>query len=158
MRRFILQDEQWLEQPIAEVFAFFAQAQNLQAITPPWLGFRILTPQPIPMQAGTQILYRIHWRRLPVRWLTRIERWEPPFRFVDVQLRGPYALWHHTHEFVPHAGGTRVRDCVHYALPLGPVGGLLHRLLVRRDLEAIFAYRARRVNELFARRTEKRKE
>ena len=86
---------------------------------------------------------------MPLRWVTEIAEWQPPFRFVDVQLRGPYALWHHTHAFEAHAGWTRMRDCVRYALPLGPLGRLVHRRFVRRDLEAIFDYRARKVSEAF---------
>jgi ligand-binding SRPBCC domain-containing protein len=149
VRTFLLQREQWLPRPIDEVFAFFADAANLEALTPPWLGFRILSPGPITMRVGTPIVYRIRWRWLPLRWLTEIEEWQPPSSFVDVQRRGPYALWRHTHGFESRAGGTRMWDRVEYALPLGPLGLLLHRLFVRRDLEAIFAYRAIRVEELF---------
>jgi ligand-binding SRPBCC domain-containing protein len=149
VRTFLLQYEQWIPTPIDEVFAFFADAVNLETITPPWLGFRILSPGPITMRAGTLITYRLRWRGLPLRWLTEIEEWEPPFHFVDAQRRGPYALWHHTHSFEAHAGGTRMWDRVQYALPLGPLGVLMHRLAVRRDVEAIFAYRANRVNEIF---------
>jgi ligand-binding SRPBCC domain-containing protein len=149
VRSFLLQRDQWIPRPIEEVFAFFADAANLEAITPPWLGFRILSPEPIAMRAGTLIAYRLRWRRLPLRWVTEIEEWEPPFRFVDVQRQGPYALWHHSHSFEAHAGGTRMRDRVRYALPLGPLGLLMQRLAVRRDVEAIFAYRASRVNEIF---------
>ncbi len=139
-----------MPRPVDEVFAFFADAANLEAITPPWLRFRLLSPGPIAMRPGALIFYRLYWGWLPLRWVTEIEEWQPPFRFVDVQLRGPYALWHHTHSFEPHEGGTLMRDEVRYALPLGPLGRLMHRLLVRRDLEAIFDYRARKVSEVFA--------
>ena len=128
-----------------EVFGFFADAANLEAITPPWLRFRIVTPKPIHMAAGTLIEYRLALHRIPIRWLTRIEVWEPGERFVDVQLRGPYRLWHHTHSFEARDGGTLVRDRVRYALPLGPLGELAHRALVRRDLERIFDFRHERV-------------
>jgi ligand-binding SRPBCC domain-containing protein len=141
--------EQWIARPVEEVFAFFADATNLEAITPPWLRFRILSPAPIAMGAGALIFYRLRWGRLPLRWVTRIEEWQPPSRFIDVQLRGPYALWHHTHSFEPHEDGTLMRDRVRYALPLGPLGRLTHRLFVRRDLEAIFDYRARKVSDFF---------
>jgi ligand-binding SRPBCC domain-containing protein len=154
VRIFLLQREQWIPRPIDEVFAFFADAANLEAITPPWLGFRILSAMPIPMGVGASIVYRLRWRRFPLRWTTEIEEWEPPFRFVDVQRRGPYALWHHAHSFESHEGGTGMQDHIRYALPLGPLGTLTHRLVVRRDLEAIFAYRARRVNEIFGGRIE----
>jgi ligand-binding SRPBCC domain-containing protein len=150
MRRWSLQREQWLARPIDEVFAFFADAKNLEAITPPWLGFRILTPEPILIGAGTLIHYRLRWHGLPLRWLTEIAEWNPPRSFVDVQRRGPYALWHHTHQFEPHKDGTWMRDFVRYALPLGLLGSLMHRLIVRRNLEAIFDYRARKVSEIFS--------
>jgi ligand-binding SRPBCC domain-containing protein len=124
-----------------DVFEFFADAHNLEAITPPWLGFRVVTPAPIRMAPGTLIEYRLRLHRVPVRWLTRIEVWEPGRRFVDVQLRGPYRLWHHTHAFEPHGEGTCVRDVVRYRLPLGPLGRLVHAAVVRRDLERIFDFR-----------------
>jgi ligand-binding SRPBCC domain-containing protein len=124
------------------VFAFFADAGNLEAITPPWLGFSIVTPRPVEMRVGTLIEYRLRLHGLPISWLTRIEDWQPGLRFVDVQLTGPYRLWHHTHEFAPAgADGTLVRDTVRYALPYGPLGEVARRLLVARDLERIFAFR-----------------
>ena len=138
----LLEREQLLPGSPEDVFEFFADAFNLEAITPPWLGFRVITPRPIAMGEGTLIEYRLRLHRVPVRWLTRIEVWEPPLRFVDVQLRGPYRAWHHTHSFEPaQGGGTLIRDVVRYALPLGPLGGLAHRAFVRRDLARIFDYR-----------------
>ena len=134
--------EQLLPRPPDEAFAFFADAFNLEAITPPWLGFRVITPGPIEMSAGTLIEYRLRLHGVPVRWLTRIEEWEPPRRFVDVQVRGPYRHWRHTHSFEPaEDGGTVMRDEVRYALPLGRLGSLAGTLFVRRDLERIFDYR-----------------
>jgi ligand-binding SRPBCC domain-containing protein len=127
------------------VFGFFADAFNLEAITPPWLGFRVVTPGPIAMAAGTLIEYRLRLHGVPIRWLTRIESWEPGRRFVDVQVRGPYRSWHHTHSFEPHPDGTLVRDTVRYELPLGPFGRLAHAAFVRRDLERIFDFRGERV-------------
>ena len=142
----ILTREQRLPGPPGEVFPFFADAHNLEAITPPWLGFRVVTPGPIEMRAGTLLEYRLNLHRVPVRWRTRIAVWDPPARFVDVQLSGPYLLWHHTHDFEPDGrGGTVMRDTVRYALPLGPLGALAHRLLVRRDLAEIFDFRQRAV-------------
>jgi ligand-binding SRPBCC domain-containing protein len=132
-----------------DVFAFFGDARNLEAITPPLLRFRVLQPDRIEMGVGALIRYRLRVRRVPVGWLTAIRAWDPPHRFVDEQLRGPYALWHHTHTFEAlDDGGTLMRDVVRYALPLGPLGELARRLFVRRDLEAIFDYRARRIVEL----------
>ena len=125
-----------------ETFAFFADAHNLEAITPPWLRFRVVTPAPIPMGQGALIDYRLRLRGIPLRWQSRIEVWEPGRRFVDVQVAGPYRLWHHAHRFEPLAGGgTRIRDTVRYALPFGRVGRAAHALLVRRDLERIFDFR-----------------
>jgi ligand-binding SRPBCC domain-containing protein len=144
-----LRREQQIPRPIDEVFAFFSDARNLEDITPPWLGFRTLTPGPIHLAAGTQIRYRLRVRGLPVSWTTEIRRWNPPSRFVDVQLRGPYQLWHHTHRFEPCDGGTRMIDTVRYRLPLGPIGRLVNALMVRRDVERIFAYRNRRIAETF---------
>jgi ligand-binding SRPBCC domain-containing protein len=112
------------------------------------MNFRIVTPRPIELRAGAMIEYRLKWRGIPLRWVSEIPEWEPPRRFVDVQVRGPYALWRHTHEFDSTKGGTLLRDHVEYALPLGPLGRLAHGLAVRRNLEAIFAYRAERVAEL----------
>ena len=124
-----------------DVFPFFADARNLERITPGWLGFRVLTPG-VEMRAGALIEYRLRLHGVPLRWRTRIEVWEPPHRFVDRQLSGPYRLWHHTHTFEPDgAGGTVMRDVVRYALPLGPLGALAHRLFVRRDLARIFDFR-----------------
>ena len=144
-----LQREQRLDGTPDEVFPFFADAANLEAITPRWLGFEVVTPRPIEMREGTLIEYRLRLHGLPVSWLTRIEEWVPDERFVDMQLTGPYRLWHHTHEFRPHPeGGTLMTDTVRYALPLGPLGALAHRVLVRRDLERIFAFRARSVPAL----------
>jgi ligand-binding SRPBCC domain-containing protein len=138
----VLERRQRLALPAARAFAFYADALNLEAITPPWLGFRVATPGPIAMSAGTLIDYRLRLHGVPMRWRTRIVAWEPPRRFVDVQLRGPYALWEHTHTFEP-AGDDAVviADRVRYALPFGVLGRLAHGLFVRRDLERIFDYR-----------------
>ncbi len=137
-----LEREQLIELPLQRAFEFYGDARNLEAITPPWLGFRVTTPGPIEMGPGTQIEYRLKLHGVPVRWRTRIEVWEPTVRFVDVQVRGPYALWEHTHEFEPAAeGAVLIRDRVRYALPLRPLGELAHHLFVRRDVERIFDYR-----------------
>ena len=145
----VLRREQRLPRPPQEVFPFFADAGNLEAITPAWLRFRIVTPRPIEMRAGALIEYRLRLHGLPVSWLTTIEAWEPGERFVDMQLTGPYRLWHHTHVFEPDgAGGTIMRDTVRYALPFGPLGAIAHRAFVARDLAAIFDHRVRRVAEL----------
>jgi ligand-binding SRPBCC domain-containing protein len=146
-----LRREQPLDAPPEAVFAFFADPFNLEAITPPLLRFAVVTPAPIAMGVGTFIQYRLRLRGVPLRWDTLIQTWEPPRRFVDVQVRGPYRLWHHAHELEPLDGGrTLMRDMVRYALGFGALGELAHRALVRRDLEAIFAYRAARVPALLS--------
>ncbi|MGE5636503.1 MAG: SRPBCC family protein [Nocardioidaceae bacterium] len=128
--------------PRERAFDFYGDALNLEAITPPWLAFEVTTPAPLAMRAGTIIDYRLRLHGVRVRWRTRIEVWEPPARFVDVQVKGPYALWEHTHLFEAAGdGATVIRDRVRYALPFGSLGALAHRAFVRRDLERIFDYR-----------------
>jgi ligand-binding SRPBCC domain-containing protein len=137
-----LERRQRIELPIAKAFDFYGDAHNLELITPPWLGFEVLTPRPIEMGAGSLIEYRLRLHRVPVKWRTRIEVWEPPRRFVDMQVRGPYSLWEHTHEFEEDGpGATIIHDRVRYSMPFGPLGELANRLLVRRDLKRIFDYR-----------------
>jgi ligand-binding SRPBCC domain-containing protein len=138
----LLERHQRIELPIERTCDFYSDARNLERITPPWLGFEVTTPGPIEMRVGTLIEYRLRLHRVPVRWRTRIEVWEPPRRFVDVQVRGPYALWEHTHTFEEDGpGATIIRDRVRYSIPFGPLGELANRLLVRRDLARIFDYR-----------------
>jgi ligand-binding SRPBCC domain-containing protein len=148
----VLRREQRLPGPPEAVFPFFADARNLEAITPPLLRFRLLTPEPVEMGVGTFLQYALRLRGVPVRWDTLIQAWEPPHRFVDVQVRGPYRLWHHTHELLPLDDGTAtlMRDTVRYAMPLGLVGEVARRAVVTRDLDAIFAFRAERVPALLA--------
>jgi ligand-binding SRPBCC domain-containing protein len=138
----LLERQQRVELLIDEAFAFYGDARNLELITPPWLGFEVTTPAPIEMGVGTLIEYRLRLHRVPVRWRTRIEAWEPPRRFVDAQVRGPYSLWEHTHTFEEDGpGATIIEDRVRYSIPFGPLGELANRLLVRRDLRQIFDYR-----------------
>ena len=146
MKEFIFEAETYLARARSEVFPFFAEARNLQTLTPPWLKFEVLTPSPIILRPGALIDYRITVHGIPIRWRTEITEWDPPHRFVDVQLSGPYTLWHHTHTFEERAGGTVCADRVRYR-PRG--GALIHWLFVRRDVQRIFQYRQQRLNELF---------
>ncbi len=139
-RDHVLQTSLELPRSIEDVFPFFAAAENLERITPPELRFEILTPLPVEMRKGTLLEYRLSLFGAPFRWRTEIALWNPPHRFVDVQLRGPYALWEHTHTFRETTAGTRIDDCVRYRLPLSPWGDVAH-FLVRRQLERIFFYR-----------------
>jgi ligand-binding SRPBCC domain-containing protein len=146
----VLRREQRLEAPPEAVFPFFADARNLEAITPPLLQFRLLTPDPISMGRGTFLQYALRIHGVPVRWDTLIQDWDPPHRFVDVQVRGPYRLWHHTHDLIAVDGGraTLMRDTVRYAIGFGVLGEVARRALVKRDVEAIFDFRRERVPEL----------
>ena len=148
MADYTLQRESLVPQPISAAFDFFSKAENLGRVTPPWLRFRILTPPPIEMRQGAAIAYQLRVRGISLRWLTEIERWDPPREFVDVQTKGPYKLWRHTHRFSEVEGGTRIVDIVDYALPLGPLGRLVHWLQVAHDLSDIFDYREQRVRAL----------
>ncbi len=148
--RFRLLREQVIRRPLPEVFAFFADAANLQAITPEFLDFRIVTPLPIAMREGELIDYRLRLCGVPFSWRTRIETWEPGAHFTDRQVRGPYVLWHHQHEFHETDGGTRMIDTVDYQLPFGPLGHATHAVFVRAALARIFDHRARRIEELLA--------
>jgi ligand-binding SRPBCC domain-containing protein len=143
MRIFTLAREQVLPGRPQEVFPFFADARNLEAITPPLLRFEVVTPDEIPMQVGTLIQYRLTLRGIGVNWLTSIQEWDPPWRFVDVQVRGPYALWHHAHDFAatPDGKATIMRDTVRYAIGFGPFGALAARAFVHRDVASIFDFR-----------------
>jgi len=146
----VLERAQLVRRPLDDVFAFFSDAHNLEAITPPELRFEILTPGPIEMRPGAIIDYRLRLHGVPVRWRTEIAVWEEGRRFVDVQRRGPYALWEHTHEFEAVEEGTLVRDRVRYRLPFGPLGELAHRLWVRRDVERIFDTRQAVIERLLS--------
>jgi ligand-binding SRPBCC domain-containing protein len=142
--------EQWVPLPPAEVFPFYANAINLERITPPFLRFRVHPSSGEALRDGTLIDYRLRLHGIPVGWRSRIESWRPDGEFVDRQVRGPYALWHHRHTFEPYAGGTLVRDRVRYRLPFGALGELLAGRLVARDLERIFAYRRDAIAAIFA--------
>ena len=130
----------------ARLFEFFSDAANLEQITPPWLKFHVITPAPIRIEKGTIIDYKLKVRGFPVRWRSEISAWEPPHRFVDEQLRGPYRVWIHEHTFTDAPGGTQCEDYVQYA-PIG--GAIVNKLLVENDVRTIFEYRSARLREIF---------
>ena len=137
--------EIWLDGPIERVFDFFSNAENLELLTPPWVNFKIVTPLPIEMRAGALIDYRLKIRGFPAKWRTLISAWEPPHRFVDEQLKGPYTQWIHEHTFEPKNGGVLVTDRVRYKVPFD---FLVHRFFVQRDLDQIFAFRRQALQKM----------
>ena len=149
MKTWCLRSSLWVPHPPAAVFPFFADARNLELLTPPWLSFTILTPTPIEMQVGTLIDYRIKLHGVPIGWRTRIARWEPPHAFADEQLRGPYTLWHHTHTFTACDGGTVLGDEVVMRPKGGPLASLVMKMFVRGDVARIFRHRAKVMAEQF---------
>jgi ligand-binding SRPBCC domain-containing protein len=147
MTVYTLESETLAPVSVREAFELFEDPGNLPKITPPWLDLRITSPR-LEMRQGAEITYRIRWAGFPLTWKTVISEYEPPFFFIDEQTSGPYRYWKHRHTFRPSEGGTLVGDRVEYALPLGPIGRLVHRAIVRRQLEQIFAYRHRALFEL----------
>ena len=137
--------EVWLPAPRRDIFAFFADAINLQAITPPWLHFEVITPAPIDLHQGTRIDYRLRLHGIPLRWQSEITTWDPPHRFVDEQRLGPYRRWVHTHSFVDERGGTRAIDDVDFDVPGGPIVAWL----VMRDVRKIFEFREKELRRRF---------
>ena len=146
--RYRLKRVQRIPQPLETVFSFFADAGNLERITPPFLHFRIVTPLPVTMQAGACIEYHLRLIGFPIQWTTRIEDYAPPHRFVDSQLFGPYKKWVHLHEFSASGDGTRMQDVVDYEIPYGITGALAQKLFVARMLERIFDYRREAITAL----------
>lgn len=144
MPDYIRESRVWVARPRDAVFAFLADPRNLPRLTPPWLGFRIVGEVPA-MAAGAVLDSRIRWLGVPLRWRAFIREWDPPVRFVDVQVRGPYARWEHRHLFLTEGDGTWIEDRVTYRLPFGPLGRIAHALLVRAQLDAIWRYRERRI-------------
>ena len=147
--RYRLLRTQHVAAPIAEVFAFFSDPFNLEAITPPWLGFRILEASDRPVRKGTRIRYRLRLRGIPLRWESVISEFVDGEMFADEQVTGPYRYWRHEHRFRQEAGGVAIEDRVDYALPLGPLGRIAHAVAVKRQLRGIFDYREARIAELF---------
>ena len=149
MKTFLFKSQQTLEQPLSDVFEFFSDAHNLAVITPPWLRFEVLTPAPIQMSPGTRIDYRLRVHGIPLRWQSEITEWNPPHAFADEQRRGPYRLWRHIHTFDETENGVIVGDSVEYAV-WGD--GLVNKFFVRPDIEKIFAYRSKQLDQIFSQR------
>jgi hypothetical protein len=147
MTTHVFETELWLPVPREKVFPFFADARNLEVITPPWLNFNVVTPGEIEMRVGAIIDYQLKIHSLPVRWRTEITDWSPPVSFGDEQRRGPYRRWSHTHTFTEKDSGTLCGDRVIYAVP---GGALVNYLFVRRDVQKIFNYRAEALKRHFA--------
>lgn len=147
-RDYALERTQVVAATIEEAFAFFADARNLERITPPWLRFRIVEAP--DLEAGATLRYRLTLFGIPIRWRTEIIEWSPPRGFVDVQRRGPFLLWEHTHRLRPVRAGTEIYDHVRYGLFFGVLGAVVRSLFVRDWVEGIFDYRAERVPELLS--------
>lgn len=146
MQVFTHRSSVWLQAPLEVVFPYFCEVRNLEDLTPVWLGFQVRTPGNVVMEEGLRIDYRLRLRGIPVRWQSEITTWEPPHLFVDEQRKGPYRLWIHEHRFREQDGRTLAEDFVRYAVPGGRI---VDRLLVRRDVSEIFAYRRGRLRALF---------
>lgn len=149
MKVYTLHRKQFFNRPLDEIFPFFESPENLGSITPSWLDFRFLTPLPIEMKQGAVIDYTISWLGISLRWRTLISRYDPPREFADSQVKGPYALWEHTHSFRKVDGGTEMTDTVQYALPFGLLGQFAHRIAIRKQIEAIFDHRANVLDHRF---------
>ena len=149
MKVFKIKVKQFIGSSVEEVFGFFSRPENLSVITPSNLNFKILTPSPIEMKQGAVIDYTIEIFKIPIHWRTLITTYEPPFKFVDEQIKGPYNFWHHTHMFKEVPEGVEIYDEVHYSIPFGPLGGILHALWIKKDLNHIFEYRKGVIDNLF---------
>ena len=143
--------EQWLPLPKEKVFEYFCDEKNLEELTPPTLGFQVLDKSTPDIQSGTLINYRLKIHGFPVRWRTLIEKWQPPVKFSDTQLKGPYKLWHHTHSFEDLHSGTLMRDIVYHQVPMGQIGRWVAGPFVSKDIDKIFDYRYQRVEDIFHR-------
>lgn len=144
MADYIREWRAWVDRPRADVFAFFTDPRRLADLAPPWLGLEI-TSAPPALSAGAVVDVRLRWLGMPLRWRAFIREYDPPVRFVDVQVRGPFARWEHRHMFLAGDGGTWIEDRVTYRLPLGPLGRAVHAVRVARQLDAIWRHREQRI-------------
>jgi len=146
---FIYQTEITLPVPLEDVFQFFSQSENLQTLTPPWLDFKINTRLPIEMKTGTLIDYQLRLYKIPIRWKTEITEWNPPYKFADTQLKGPYKKWVHEHIFVEKDGVCLIIDKVNYQVPGWILSPLINHLFVKRDIKRIFDFRHKKILQHF---------
>lgn len=151
MKLYTLNKEQVIYKNISDVFDFFSKPENLSIITPPKMNFNILTPSPIEMKEGALIDYTINIMFISMRWRTLITKYDPPYLFIDEQIKGPYSKWHHTHTFTKiNENETLIKDTVLYSVPLGFIGRVVHWIYIKRDLKKIFSYRKKRIQEIFS--------
>ena len=150
MKIYTINTVQVINKSIEEVFAFFSDPENLAVITPENLGFKIITPTPIKMSPGCLIDYQIHLMGFPVHWRTIISDYEPPYLFIDQQIKGPYKFWHHTHIFRKMKNGVEIKDRIMYSVPFGFIGSFLNKFWIKKDLENIFLYREKVIKDLFS--------
>jgi len=156
MKIYIIKTKQFIERPLAEVFDFFSTPENLAEITPSELNFKILSPHPLEMKQGAVFDYTIKLYKISVHWRTLITTYEPPYRFVDEQIKGPYSYWHHTHIFKEVNDGVEIHDSVSYSIPFGLLGRLLHAVWIKRDLERIFKFRKNVIDQIFSKNIDQR--
>ena len=149
MENFTIYRSQFIDKPRDVVFSFFSKPENLEYITPPYLHFKIMNTLPVSMKEGQIINYKLRIRGISIKWSSLIKSYSPPFNFIDEQIKGPYSVWHHTHEFIEEKNGTRIIDNIIYKIPLGFIGKLINHFWVAKDLEKIFNYRQDKVNEFF---------
>ena len=150
MKTYTLKYEQYIDLPINDVFNFFSKPENLSLITPARIKFDILTPVPLKMKEGQLVDYSLKIMYLiKLHWRTLITHYEKPYKFVDQQIKGPYTMWHHTHTFEEKDGGTLIRDDLKYAIPLGILGRFVHALYIKHDIQSIFKYRQKILDDIF---------
>ena len=138
MKVYNFESKQTINCSIETVFSFFSSPENLKVLTPPRLGFKILTPSPINMSKGCLIDYLIYFMGIPVHWRSIITDYDPPYMFIDQQIKGPYTLWHHKHTFREIKNGVEIRDRVVYSIPVGWMGRLLHKYWIKKILKIFF--------------------
>lgn len=149
MKTYEINTTQFIEKPLETVFNFFSKPENLERITPENLSFKVLTPTPIKMEKGALIDYTIRIVVVPIHWRTYISKYDPPYEFVDEQVKGPYAFWHHTHTFKEVDGGVEINDKVKYAIPMGILGRFMHAVYIKNNLKKIFSHRKAVIENVF---------